>query len=209
MKQRKSIQVLAICAVIILAAGCSKHSSPQSDSGKAESKPKQARTQTLPPPGTEVFNSYDVHDKFNQHTAWAVMDDDKRGFRGQAEWFVPQKSGQLNFFDLAVSGKGRVNIAVTDDYNGLPGKVLESFLNTPGSRSKKGHLVVVSTAHPALNAGTKYWVTVTPASKGAFCSWAYNNINLDQGFALERARDSWSYFDGHPADGAFRVDILK
>lgn len=153
-----------VIVTMLTLTGCSKHKEPSESS---ESKPKPAVTEQKPPPppGVNVFNSFDAHNKFDKKAAWAVMNDSQAGYRGQAEWFIPTGSGQLNIVDLAMMGKGTINVTVAEDKNGLPGNPLESFLNVPSSNfGKGGHLVLVSETHPALNAGIKYWLCVEPAS---------------------------------------------
>jgi hypothetical protein len=193
-------------AAMLTLTGCSKHKEP---APPPESKSKQvAEQKPPPPPGTNVFNSFDAHNKFDKKTAWAVMNDSQDGYRGQAEWFIPTGSGPLNVIDLAMTGKGSINVTVAEDKNGLPGKPLESFLNIASSHfGKGGHLVLVSETHPALSAGTKYWLCAEPADGDTGCSWCYNNQNLAQGFAIEHAQGSWSFFQGGPRNGAFRINV--
>src|ERR1035437_4502282 len=147
-------------ATMLTLAGCSKHkeSAPPSES---KPKPTVKEQKPPPPPGVNVFNSFDSHNKFDKSVSWAVMNDSQAGYRGQAEWFVPTGSGPLNIVDLAMMGKGSINVTVAEDKNGLPGKPLESFLNIPSSHfGQAGHLVLVSETHPVLNAGVKYWLCV-------------------------------------------------
>lgn len=196
--------MLAVAAIIGF-TGCSKHGAPP------ESKPKPLVTEQKPPPppGVDVFNSFDAHNKFDRSVAWAVMNGGQAGYRGQAEWFVPSGSGPLNVVDLAMMGKGSINVTVAEDKNGLPGKSLESFSNISSSHfGKGGHLVLVSETHPALSAGNKYWLCAEPADSDTSCSWCYNNQNLAKGFALERAQGGWAFFQDGPRNGAFRINVL-
>ena len=190
------------CALILsVLTGCSKHNAPAAPT-KSSPKPVELE-QAPPPPGINVFNSYDAHNHFDKATAWAVMNDSQSGYRGQAEWFVPTGSGQLNLVDLALRGQGAINVTVTEDKNGLPGKPVESFLNIPGSHfDKAGHCSLISVAHPVLNAGVKYWLCAEPAGSGSGCSWAYNNQNLAQGFAYERGPGS-----GHFSEAALATAL--
>jgi hypothetical protein len=161
-------------------------------------------------PGVNVFTSFDAHNGFDQSVAWAVMNGSQDGYRGQAEWFVPTGSGPLNVVDLAMMGKGSINVTVTEDKSGLPGKPLETFLNIPSSRfGNAGHLVLVSEAHPVLNAGAKYWLCVEPADSDTGCSWCYNNQNPAKGFAFERGPGGWSFFQGDSRNGAFRINVVQ
>lgn len=197
-----------VTAVMLALTSCSKHQEPAPPS---ESKPKPVvkEQKPPPPPGVNVFNSFDAHNKFDKSVAWAVMNDSQAGYRGQAEWFVPTGAGQLNVVDLAMMGKGSINVTVAEDKNGLPGKPLESFLNVPSSCfGKAGHLVLISEVHPVLNVGAKYWLCVEPADSGTDCSWCYNNQNLAKGFALERAQGSWSFVQSGPRNGAFRISVV-
>ena len=199
---------LTVAAMLNL-TGCTKQKEPAPPS---ESKPKPAvkKQKPPPPPGVNVFNSFDAQNKFDKSVAWAVMNTSQSGYRGQAEWFVPSDSGPLNFVDLAMRGKGSINVTVAEDKNGLPGKPLESFLKVPSSDfDRGGHLVLVSETHPALTAGNKYWLCVEPADGNTGCSWYYNDQNLANGFALERAQGSWSFIPIGPRNGAFCVNIQK
>jgi hypothetical protein len=201
------------CSLILFAAamlvftGCSKHPAP---AAPTEPKPKPMELeQAPPPPGITVFNSFDAHNHFDKATAWAVMNDRQAGYRGQAEWFIPTASGQLSLVDLAMRGKGFINVTLAGDKNGLPGTPMESFLNIPSFRfDKTGHCLLTSAAHPVLNAGVKYWLCAEPAGDGTGCSWSYNNQKLAQGFAFERGQGSWSFFQGGPRNGAFRINVV-
>jgi len=204
----KHLLLSALCAMVMsVLAGCSKHKAPTAPKA---SPPKPVELeQAPPPPGINVFNSFDAHNHYDKSTAWAVMNDSQSGYRGQAEWFVPTGSGQLNFVDLAMRGQGAINVTVAEDKNGLPGKPAESFSNVSSSRfGKTGHCLLISAAHPVLNAGVKYWLCAEPAGSGSGCSWAYNNQNLAQGFAFERGPGSWSFMPGGPRNGAFRINVV-
>jgi len=192
-------------AVIILAiTGCSKKAE-----ALVEAKPPVTEQKPEPPRGVNVFNSFDAHNKFDKAVAWGVMNDGQAEYRGQAEWFEPAGSGGLNVVDLAMAGKGSLNITVAEDHNGQPGNPLERFLNVPSSQiGKSRHLVLVSETHPALKAGTKYWLCAEPADASTSCSWYYNNQNLAQGFAMERGPGAWSFVPGGMRDGAFRINVV-
>jgi hypothetical protein len=196
-------------ATILLATSCSKHGSQgesKTSPPKAESKPKLEQEERKP--GVNVFSSFDAQNKYEKTAAWAVMNSSKNGYRGQAEWFVPTGSGPLNTVDLAMTGKGSVNITVAEDKNGLPGKTIESVLNVSSSHSHQGHLVLESTGHPVLNAGTKYWLYAEPANSENGCSWGHNNQNLAQGFADERKPGNWSFIKDSSHNGAFRINVV-
>ncbi len=196
---------LTVAAIVTL-TGCSKH---KELTPPADSKTPVKEQKPPPPPGVDVFNSFDKRNKFDKAVAWAVMSDGQAGYRGQAEWFVPTDSGPLNVVDLAMMGKGSINVTVAEDKNGLPGKSLESFLKISSSDfGKGGHLVLVSETHPVLTAGTKYWLCVEPADSDTTCSWCYNNQNLAKGFALKHGQGSWSFFQGGPRNGAFRINVV-
>lgn len=201
------LQATLTAAAWLTLAGCSKHNAPTT---AKESKPKPVELeQAPPPPGVNVFDSFDAHNKYDQKVAWAVMNDNQAGYRGQAEWFVPTGSGHLNLVDLAMQGKGPINVTVAEDKNGLPGTPVESFLNIPGSHfGKAGHCLLISATHPVLNVGIKYWLCVEPAGSDTGCSWGYNNQNLANGFAFERGKGSWSFFQGGPRNGAFRINVV-
>jgi hypothetical protein len=209
MKQNIFVPTVFICAAILFADGCSKKSEPPMNSTQSESKPKSAETEPPPPPGMDVFNTFDQHNKFDNHTAWSVMNN-KSGYRGQAEWFIPKNSGPLNFVDMAMSGKGSIDVMLAEDNNGIPGKILENFQSISISRfARNGHLILVSKIHPPLSNGIRYWLCIEPASAGTDYSWFYNNQNLTQGFAFERGQGNWMSFSGGPRNGAFRINVLN
>jgi len=198
-----SLPLASLAAVSLLVfAGCSKHQAPP----ETKSKPPEPPQPT--PPGQVVFNSFDSRNHADKSTAWAVMNVGPDGYRGQAEWFTVATGGTFSGVDLALTGKGSVNVTIAEDQSGLPGKTLESFAHLPGSRGNRvGHLILVSETQPVLKAGTKYWLCAEPADDHTDCSWRYNSLNLAHGFAYERSPGSWSFAPGGPRDGAFRIYV--
>ena len=203
MKLIHGVTTMALVTLLTL-NGCSKHTT------STDSVPKPADTAPKPPPGITVFTSFDAQNACDRKTAWAVMNGGQGGYRGQAEWFVPTASGPLNTVDLALTGHGSANITLAEDAKGIPDKPVESFADVPSSQfGPDGHLVLESAAHPQLTAGTKYWLCAEPADSGTGCAWSYNNLDLAQGFAMERGPGQWSAVPGGPRDGAFRVSVVK
>ena len=167
-------------------------------------------------PAVTAFDSFGPGKTFDTSVRWAVGMHFP-GYRGQAEWFIPKISGRLSTIEIAISSQnkdGRLNLTISEDNSGIPGKAVESFRNISGNtRSGKmnrrvpaGVLVVESSAHPMLQAETKYWLCAEPANDAASWLWAYNNQNLANGFAFERLQGSWEAFGGS-RNGAFSVSI--
>jgi RNA polymerase sigma factor (sigma-70 family) len=101
-------------------------------------------------------------------------------YHARAEWFVPVISGRLSTLEIALQrwGAAGVNVSVAQDADGRPGGVLERFAKalppvTQGEgRSGPGlTLTLQSKAQPQLVAGSKYWLTVEPATQTAFAIW--------------------------------------
>jgi hypothetical protein len=204
------IQITALAlAITFITVSCSKQSEPKTNPPKPESEPKAVTGESKPPPGIDVYSSFDADNNYDKKTAWVVMNG-QSGYRGQAEWFVPDVSGPLNFVELAMRGTGSVNITVAEDKNGVPGNPIESFLNIASSRfGRDGILVLISSNHPVVSAGTKYWLCAEPSDIGTGCSWGYNNQNFSRGFAFEREQGNWSFVQGGPCNGAFRINVVK
>ena len=168
-------------------------------------------------PAVTAFDSFGPGKTFDGSVRWGVGFHFP-GYRGQAEWFIPKVSGRLSTIEIAISSQNkdaRLNLTISVDNNGIPGKAVESFREISGNtrsgktnrRAPTGVLVVESSAHPTLQAGTKYWLCAEPANDTASWSWAYNNQNLANGFAFERQQGSWEA-SGGPRNGAFSVSAM-
>ena len=174
-----------------------------------------APAQTIDPPPVVspmvVFNSFGPGNTYVTTVGWGVEGASvTAGYRGQAEWFVPGVSGSLSIIQLAMfrsSGSGRSNFYLAQDNGGIPGTILESYLNvfSPG-----GLLTLTSTAQSLLQAGNEYWLCAEPADSTTVSGWYYNNQNQANGFAFERSPWSWSAFTDaahSPSSGVFRVSV--
>ncbi len=175
----------------------------------------QAGAQTVYPPAVispvVVFDSFGPGNTYLTTVGWGVEGASvTAGYRGQAEWFVPGISGNLGTVQLAMfrsSGSGRSNFYLTQDNGGLPGTILESFLNvlSPG-----GLLTLTSTAQALLQAGNEYWLCAEPADSTTVSGWYENNQNHHPGFAFERSQWGWSAFTDtahSPPSGVLRVSV--
>jgi|GEM_PF-1344263 len=172
-----------------------------------------AQSAELPPVISPVvaFNSFGPGNTYLTTVGWGVEGaSTSAGYRGQAEWFVPGVSGNLSSIQLALfrsSGSGRSNIYLAQDNGGIPGTILESFLNvlSPG-----GVLTLNSTAQSLLQAGNEYWLCAEPADSTTVSGWYYNNQSQANGFAYERSQWGWTAFGpppAVPASGVFRVSV--
>ncbi len=158
-----------------------------------------------------VYDSFGPGNSYNSGVVWAVSGDSTSGgYRGQAEFFVPGISGNLAGVQLAtyhVSGSTLSNFYIAqDDGNGIPGVVLEAYLNVP---NVNGTMSIGSLTHPLLQASQKYWLCDEPATSDAYNGWYQNSQNVINGFAFERAEWSWSSVDAaySPPSGVFRVTV--
>lgn len=159
-----------------------------------------------------VYDSFGPGNSYNSGVAWAVSGDSTSGgYRGQAEFFIPGISGNLAGLQVAtyhVSGSTLSNFYIAqDDGNGIPGVVLEAYLNV---QNVNGTQSIGSLTHPLLQAGQKYWLCDEPATSDAYNGWYQNSQNVINGFAFERAEWSWSAFTDtahSPPSGVFRVTV--
>jgi hypothetical protein len=159
-----------------------------------------------------VYDSFGPGNTYLTTVGWGVEGAAAAaGFRGQAEWFVPGVDGNLNTIQLAMfrsRGSGLSNIYLAADNGGIPGTILESFLNvlSPG-----GLITLNSVAKSLLSAGSEYWICAEPADGSTVSGWYENNQSFTPGFAFERAPWSWSAFTDtahSPPSGVLRVSVL-
>jgi len=164
------------------------------------------------PAETTVFNSFGPGDTCDLSVGWAVKGE-AGGYRGQAEWFVPTTSGNLSSIAVAIhpsSGSGHSHYSVALDNHGIPGAVLERFANAPNVAEPNrafAPLTLNSLLHPPLLRGMKYWLCAEPADRMTSNVWQYNNQDLASGFAFERSPWDWSFVEGQPRNGAFKVMV--
>jgi hypothetical protein len=168
-------------------------------------------SRALPVSPVVVFNSFGPGNTYLTTVGWGVSGaSTSGGYRGQAEWFVPDISGDLDTIQLAMfrsQGSGLSNIYLSGDNGGIPGTILESFLNvfSPG-----GLLTLNSTIQSFLQAGDKYWISAQPADSTTVSGWYENNQDYTPGFAFERSPGGWSAFTDtahSPPSGVMRVSV--
>jgi hypothetical protein len=211
--------------------GCSKNTDSSTGAALPESKELESPTTAIP-----VFSSFGVDGSYDTQAGGAVVDDSieyrlhperfkpdmrdhvniEHGYRGQAEWFVPEISGDLNQISIALkrnkTGSGLANVSIAEDKGGIPGTILECFSNVICSATSSQPLIpvtLVSSKHPAISGGKKYWVCAEPSDDRADILWLYNNRHISRGFAYERSPWEWTFVDGGPDNGAFGVSIIR
>jgi len=168
--------------------------------------------QSLAASPVTVFDSFGPGDTYLTTVGWGVTGASTSGaYRGQAEWFVPGASGNLSTITLAMfrqGGSGRANFFMAQDNgSGIPGTVLESYLNI---LSPNGLLTLSSSSQPLLQAGVTYWLCAEPADSTAVNGWFENNQSYTPGFAFERSQWGWTAFTDpahSPPSGVFRVNV--
>jgi len=159
-----------------------------------------------------VFDSFGPGGTYNTTVGWGVTGaSSSGGYRGQAEWFVPGTSGNLNAITLAMYTQGvspRDNFFIAQDNgSGIPGTILESYLNIS---TPYGLLTLNSSSQPLLRAGTKYWLCAEPTDSTTVTAWFENNQNYTPGYAFERSQWGWSAVTDpthSPPSGVFRVTV--
>lgn len=135
-------------------------------------------------------------------------------FVGEAFAFTPNVSGRLSQVRVAISANKSLatdlaNILIAANGSGsLPGATLESFLNVscPGFFGARNPLVSLpSVANPYLQAGSTYWICVTPALSTAAVSVNQNNQGLQA--AQAQVFSSGWYARGNKTTFAFDVAV--
>jgi RNA polymerase sigma factor (sigma-70 family) len=154
-------------------------------------------------PEVTVFNSFGEGKTYDAVAAWELHGNTKQSngqgleYYGHAEWFVPHVSGRLSNIELALEGDGPggLDLSITEDNYGFPGKMLDRFPNVlapSASGNPPGTFVVNSTLHPKLRAGVKYWLCAEPVGSTTSSVWHATDRPLTNGFAYELAPRGWS-----------------
>ena len=122
------------------------------------------------------------------------------------EWiatpFVPSASGTLSYFDVAavwLNGPRGIVVTLVNDDDGSPGPVssgLESFTVTLPKKAKPNLKVkLTSKLHPALAAGTTYWVVMAPLDQTSLSTWYLSNTDTNAPDISTNEGETWSSFD--------------
>jgi hypothetical protein len=124
-----------------------------------------------------------------------------------AEWiatpFAPSASGTLSYLDVAavwLNGKRGVVVTLVNDDGGSPGPVsagLESFTAALPKQGAKPNpkVKLTSKLHPALTAGTTYWVVMAPHYQTSLSSWYLSSTDTNAPDFSTNEGESWSSFD--------------
>jgi hypothetical protein len=159
-----------------------------------------------------VFSSFGPGNSFNINNGEGVTGASyTHGYQGISYAFTPSSTGDLSAIEIGIghsSGSGRVNFFIAQDTGGIPGNILENYLNVycPGKFGQSyAPLVLTSTTQPLLEAGTTYWVCAEPADNTSVCAWNVNlNVTASEGF--ENSPWSWEPAGSFYA-GAFAVNV--
>lgn len=159
---------------------------------------------------TSIYSDFGAGFTYSTATAWGVEGaSESSGYRGQAEFFTPSVTCNLNYIKLATYHAGGSSLCnyfiAQDDGSGAPGTILESFTNVT---SPTGILQLNSVLDPQLTAGTQYWLCMEPATSTTSEGWFYNNQGVANGFAYEHSEWGWTPFGPPPAvpnSGVFQI----
>jgi hypothetical protein len=163
-------------------------------------------------PTVSVYNSFGPGNSFGNGIVWAVKGDSTSGgYRGQAQFFIPNISGNLNQIQLAtyhVSGSDLSNFFIAQDNgSGLPGSILESW--TGVQNAANGLLTLNSAAVPLLQAGQEYWLCDEPGDPTSYNGWWQNNQGISPGDAFDNSEWGWGTIAGGIEDaGVFSVNAV-
>jgi hypothetical protein len=156
-----------------------------------------------------VYDSFGPGNSFNTQANYAITGPAfPGGYRGHAEWFVPDISGKLSTIQLATIIAGPVGFhfsVAQDNGSGIPGTVLEDF-----SEILTGLPVFTlnSRTRPELEAGTRSWLCAEPAFDSTACGWFRNNQGYAEGFAYDSSHWNWTPLNDGSADAVFSVAVI-
>jgi hypothetical protein len=124
--------------------------------------------------------------------------------------FTPVIASPLFAIDLAISyngvGSNQFSLALTTDNNGLPGSTIENWNLTSTfqvATCSQCFESAFSTQHPALEAGTRYWLVIFP-NNDMDGNWMINNAALGTTALSLDGGKTWTS-QGNGNIGAFDV----
>ena len=123
-------------------------------------------------------------------------------YRGHAEWLRIYNPGPLDVVQLPVQtlNAGHLNVSLTEDDHGLPGKVVETFTDVISPRiGDTNPLVLHSTLHPVLQKGVKYWVCAEPSGAGDVALWFYTTDLPIKSHAESSSPGNWTLVETNSA----------
>ena len=147
-------------------------------------------------------------DSLSAHTWTLTYTGPDPGTQIVSQQFTPTRDYILSAVRVAltsVSGPGMVWVLLHVDSQGLPGRVIDLM---PIEALAPGPAVYVATStnFPALEAGTRYWVTVLPVADGAVVGWNWNVIgDLSSTTFASFQGQSWSIVPNQTR-GAFQIE---
>lgn len=115
------------------------------------------------------------------------------GFYGYAEPLTIHHPGELSIIEVPVQSiAGRLNVSITEDNNGLPGKVVESFPSVMAPNVGSTEVLrLESVGHSPLLDRAKYWVCVEPAETNSLALWFYSTDLPPGSYAVEKFSGDW------------------
>ena len=164
------------------------------------------------PPTVSVYNSFGPGNSFGNGIVWGIVGSSvSGGYRGQAQFFVPNISGNLAQIQLAtyhVSGSDLSNFFIAQDNgSGLPGSILESW--TGVHNAANGVLTINSAVQPLLQAGQEYWLCDEPGDPTSKNGWWQNNQGISPGDAFDNSEWGWGTISGGIEDaGVFNISVV-
>jgi hypothetical protein len=152
-----------------------------------------------------AFDAFGPHHSRGTN-AWAVLSE------AHAEWFVAEASGNLKEIEVAIAPPpnvrvGKATVFLAEDRNGYPGATLESFsfkVNPHDEAELSEPVLLVSTKHPPLQRGVKYWLA---ARSGGRYAWYFNNRNIMHNTAREIHHGQWASAGDYCYVSAFSIAL--
>jgi RNA polymerase sigma factor (sigma-70 family) len=114
-------------------------------------------------------------------------------YSGHGQLLTIYNPGNLLSIEAPVqSVNGRLNLSLTKDNNGRPGKVLETFPGVLAPRiGTTNYLRLQSVSQPGLVAG-KYWLCLEPSDPDTMALWFYSTDVPPKNYAWEKSPETWA-----------------
>lgn len=158
-----------------------------------------------------VFSNFGPGNTYNTSSAWTIGYPNPAFLNVYGAAFTPLQAVIFDDLQVVLEHQGGANqfvVSLNADSGNLPGAALESFfLDNQASNLFSGNLLTEASAlHPLLNAGTQYWVVVSPASQGDVGGWLSSPSDQNRWAAEESS--GWFPLDltGSFNRGVFAVD---
>jgi hypothetical protein len=156
--------------------------------------------------GGTIFNDFGPGETFNTTSGYSLGQGALQGNGGAlvAAAFTPSTTTAVAGLDLAVKvlaqnpGPNQINFWLMSDIGGNPGVIMESFSFTNALTVFPPIILsAVSTLHPVLTGGTRYWVAAGPTDLiNSQEAWMFNIIGATGTLSIKTGAGPWNAVQG-------------